>query len=41
MKMHDFYWELKIIYNNITRELGTPNVWSRKEYTTPEVLEDV
>ena len=41
MNLHEFYWELKCIYINITREVGTPNIWGRKEYTTPESLEDV
>ena len=39
--MSDFFWELKILYINVTREMGTPNVWSRKEYASPEFLEDV
>ena len=32
MNLHEFYWEL---------EVGTPNIWGRKEYTTPDSLEDV
>ncbi len=39
--MSDFYWELKCLYLNVTRELGTPNVWTRKEYSTAEFSNDV
>jgi len=30
----DFHWELKNLYTEVTKELSTPNAWSRRENTT-------
>lgn len=27
----DFHWEMKNLYTEITKELATPNAWSRRE----------
>jgi len=29
--MRDFYWELKSLYMEISKEVATPNAWARRE----------
>jgi len=29
--MNDFYWELKSLYMEVSKEIATPNAWSRRE----------
>jgi len=43
VNINHFYWEIKGIYLSITRELGTPNFWNRREvmaFLISDVLEN-
>jgi len=36
--MHEFYWEMKNLYLEITREQATPNAWNRREVRDISVI---